>query len=78
MSGPGPGLIQFRWGATIAGQVELSLCPVERRGLLLGLHLEPKHRRRGVGRVLARAAAARGVGFSWSANPPDETDAAAF
>lgn len=49
-----------------------------RRGLLLGLHVEARHRRRGVGRVLARAAAARGGGFSWSANPPDEPDAAAF
>jgi GNAT superfamily N-acetyltransferase len=65
-------------GATIYGQVELSLCPVDRRGLLRGLHVEPRHRRRGVGRVLALAAAARGGGFSWSANPPDEPDAAAF
>ncbi|GAB3167400.1 hypothetical protein GCM10027258_92690 [Amycolatopsis stemonae] len=74
----GIGLIQLRWGATIYGQVELSLCPVDRRGLLLGLHVEPRHRRRGVGRVLARAAAARGAGFSWSANPAEEPDVAAF
>ncbi|GHG30031.1 MULTISPECIES: GNAT family N-acetyltransferase [Amycolatopsis] len=74
----GAGQIQLRWGATIYGHVELSLCPVDRRGLLLGLHVEPRHRRRGVGRVLARAAAARGGGFSWSANPPDEADAAAL
>jgi hypothetical protein len=74
----GTGQIQLRWGATIYGQVELSLCAVDRRGLLLGLHIELRHRRRGVGRVLARAAAARGVGFNWSANPPEEADAAAF
>lgn len=52
--------------------VELSLRPVDRHGLLLGLHVEARDRRRGVGRVLARAAAARGDGFSWSANLPDE------
>lgn len=74
----GIGLIQLRWGATIYGQVELSLCPLDRRGLLLGIHVEPQHRRRGVGRVLARAAAARGAGYRWSANPPDEPDSAAF
>jgi GNAT superfamily N-acetyltransferase len=74
----GVGLIQLRWGATIYGQVELALCAVDRRGVLLGLHVEPRHRRRGVGRVLARAAAARDGGFSWSANPPHEPDAAAF
>ncbi|MET8848485.1 hypothetical protein [Amycolatopsis sp. NPDC004625] len=41
----GTGMIQLRWGATIYGQVELSLCPIDRRGLLLGLHVEPRHRR---------------------------------
>ncbi|MEQ0560985.1 hypothetical protein ABJI51_18020 [Amycolatopsis sp. NEAU-NG30] len=40
----GVGLIELRWGATIYGQVELSLCPVDRCGLLLGLHVEPRHR----------------------------------
>jgi hypothetical protein len=55
------GLIQLRWGATIYGQVELSLCPIDRRGLLLGLHVEPRHRLRGVGSVLgsSRSAARR-------------------
>ncbi|WP_442874498.1 hypothetical protein [Amycolatopsis sp. NBC_00438] len=57
----------MRWGVTIYGQVELSLCPVDKRGLPLGLHVEPRHRRRGVGRMLARAAAARGGRFSWTA-----------
>ena len=46
-------LIQLRWGATIYGEVELSLRPSDRRGLLLGLYVEPRHRRRSVGRVLA-------------------------
>jgi hypothetical protein len=50
-------------GATIYGQVELSLCTIDRRGLLPGL---------------ARAAAARGVWFNWSAKPPDEAEVAAF
>ncbi|MGV9366041.1 hypothetical protein [Amycolatopsis sp. NPDC003731] len=63
-------------GAAIYGHVDLSLCPVNRRGMLLGLRVES--RRRGVGRVLARAAAARGAGKTWSANPPDESDAAAY
>ncbi|MEV6832122.1 hypothetical protein [Amycolatopsis sp. NPDC051102] len=74
----GVGLIQLRWGATIYGHVELSLCSVDRCGLLLGLHVEVRHRRRGVGRVLTHAAAARGSGFAWSANPPEEPGAAAF
>jgi hypothetical protein len=37
------------WGVTIYGQAELSLCPIERRGLLLGLHVELRLRRRGIG-----------------------------
>jgi GNAT superfamily N-acetyltransferase len=74
----GVGLIQLRWGATIYGQVELSLCPIDRRGLLLGLYVEPRHRRRDAGRVLVHAASERGAGFNWSANPPDEPGAAAF
>ncbi|MDX3187472.1 hypothetical protein PV458_03580 [Streptomyces sp. MN03-5084-2B] len=64
--------------ATIYGQVELSLCPIDRRGLLLGLRVEPRHRRRGVGRVLIKAATARGGEFDVTANPLEERGAAAF
>ena len=41
--------------------------------------LEPhRHRRRGVRRVLARAAAARCTGYALTANPPDAPHATAF
>ncbi|MEV6914659.1 hypothetical protein AB0M83_06750 [Amycolatopsis sp. NPDC051106] len=58
------GLIQLRWGTTIYCQVQPSLCPAARRGLR---DVEARHHRRGIGRVLARAAAARRAGFSWRA-----------
>jgi len=37
--------IQLRCGTTIYDQVELSLCPIDRGGLLLGLPVEAPHRR---------------------------------
>ena len=64
----GVGMIQLRWGTTIYGQIALSLCRIERRGLVLSLEVEPRHRRRGVGQLLVAAARTRGAGYDWSSN----------
>lgn len=70
----GVGTIQLRWGTTVYGQIQLSLCLVDRAALLVGVHVEQQHRRRGVGTVLVAAARARGHSYRWSANPPATRD----
>lgn len=65
----GVGAIRLRLGSTIFGYVELTLCEVDRRAVLLGLEVEPAHRRRGAGRVLVAAAVARAAGYDWSTVP---------
>jgi hypothetical protein len=65
----GTGTILLRHGSTIFGHVQLTLCELDRCAVLLGLEVEPQHRRRGAGRVLVAAAKARGDGYRWSSNP---------
>lgn len=40
-----------------------------RRAVLLDLHVEEKHRRRGAGTTLLAAAVARAPGYTWSTTP---------
>ena len=65
----GIGTILLRLGSTIFGQIQLTLCELDRCAVLLGLAVEPQHRRRGAGSVLVAAAKARGQGYRWSSNP---------
>jgi GNAT superfamily N-acetyltransferase len=65
----GVGAILLRHGATVFGQVRLTLCELDRCAVLVGLAVELAHRRRGAGTVLVAAAKARGNGYRWSSTP---------
>jgi GNAT superfamily N-acetyltransferase len=65
----GVGAILLLHGATVFGQVRLTLCELDRCAVLVGLAVDLAHRRRGAGTVLVAAAKARGDGYRWSSNP---------
>ncbi|WP_410663463.1 hypothetical protein [Amycolatopsis sp. lyj-84] len=67
----GIGSIQLRLGCTTFGEVQLSLCSIDRRAILVHVDIEEKHRRRGAGSVLVAAAAARGSRYEWTTLPID-------
>lgn len=67
----GVGQIQLRSSGQLLGRVELSLCPVEQRALLLYIEVDPGYRRHSAGRVLVAAARVRGEGYTWSSAPID-------
>ncbi|ANN21085.1 hypothetical protein SD37_39555 [Amycolatopsis orientalis] len=67
----GIGSIQLRLGHTTFGEVQLSLCSIDRRAILVHVDIEEKHRRRGAGSVLVAAAAARGPRYQWTTLPID-------
>ncbi|MEU8416963.1 hypothetical protein AB0C24_29610 [Amycolatopsis japonica] len=52
-------------------KLQLSLCAIDRRAILVHIEIEEKHRRRGAGSVLVAAAAARGPRYQWTTLPID-------
>ncbi|MGY6658696.1 hypothetical protein ACXIZN_41710 [Amycolatopsis sp. TRM77291] len=65
----GIGAIQLRLGHTVFGEIRFSLCGIDRRAVLIHVEVEEKHRRRGAGRVLVAAAAARAPRYDWTTLP---------
>jgi GNAT superfamily N-acetyltransferase len=75
----GVGRIALHFEDRIVGDVDLMLCPVDRRGVLENVRVDSDVRRRGYGRVLLAAARARGVGYEWSQTKiNDSLEARAF
>ncbi|WP_431879017.1 hypothetical protein [Amycolatopsis sacchari] len=62
------GRIEIRLDRSAAGHVDVALCARCRLGVLEDLHVEPPHRRYGLGRVLVAAALSRGPGYAWSSS----------
>ncbi|UMP00033.1 hypothetical protein [Amycolatopsis sp. EV170708-02-1] len=65
----GIGAIQLHLRRTIFGEIRFSLCGIDRRAILVHIEVEKKHRRRGAGRVLVAAAAARAPRYDWTTLP---------
>jgi GNAT superfamily N-acetyltransferase len=75
----GVGRIAVHLEGRILGDVDLMICPVERRAVLEHVRVDEDVRRRGYGRVLLAAARARGVGYEWSQTKiNDSLEARAF
>ncbi|HEY2041654.1 MAG TPA: GNAT family N-acetyltransferase [Jatrophihabitans sp.] len=70
----GVGRIELSVRGTVWAYVDVQLCGIERRGVLVYLAVDGPHRRRGLGRVLLDAALARGPGYTWSTVKFDEDD----
>ncbi|GAA1982905.1 GNAT family N-acetyltransferase [Amycolatopsis minnesotensis] len=62
----GAGRVELVLATTVVGHVELALCRIERRANLRALEVEPAHRRRGYGTVLAAAAKTLAPDYDWS------------
>jgi GNAT superfamily N-acetyltransferase len=65
----GVGRIELRIRGVVFGWVDVQLCGIERRGVLVRVEVIEQQRRRGVGSVLIDAAFARGPGYTWSMRP---------
>ena len=62
----GVGRIELRIHGEVFGWVDVQLCGIERRGVLVNVTVADQHRRRGIGGVLLDVALARGPGYTWS------------
>jgi ribosomal protein S18 acetylase RimI-like enzyme len=75
----GVGTIALVFERAVVGEVGVSLCQVERRGVIEHVKVDPACRRRGYGRALIAAALTRGPGYTWStASIGEHVEARAF
>jgi len=75
----GVGRIELRLRGHVLGDIDLTLCGVDRRGVIEHVRVDPPRRRLGYSRLLVAAARARGVGFTWTTTKVQDTfEARAF
>jgi GNAT superfamily N-acetyltransferase len=61
-----PGRIELRLTGKTVGDIDLVLCPIEKRAVLKHVRVDESYRRHGYGRVLVAAALTLGRDYDWS------------